>query len=120
MQQSGRDYTSHIKGKMIDARACYIGKYNSLPDTYKTIIHKQEGLYTNYIQTELEENNFKLPSFQDNNTKSDCGCGLDWSRIEAFQASNPGSNPGSRTTRELTIHGRPRVIYTHSQVSVII
>ncbi len=27
-----------------------------------------------------------------------CGCGLAWSRTEASQASNPGSNPGSRTT----------------------
>jgi hypothetical protein len=29
------------------------------------------------------------------------GCDLDWSRIEAFQASNPGSNPGSRTNDRL-------------------
>jgi hypothetical protein len=26
-----------------------------------------------------------------------CGCGLAWSRTEAFQASNPDSNSGSRT-----------------------
>jgi hypothetical protein len=26
---------------------CYIGKYESLPEQYKTVIHKKQRLYTN-------------------------------------------------------------------------
>ena len=32
-------------------RWCYIGTEKSLPEQYKTVIHKEQGLYTNYTQT---------------------------------------------------------------------
>jgi hypothetical protein len=51
------------------------------------------------ITTPVE--NLNSASISQNMNVHSCGCGLDWSRIEAFQASNPGSNPGSRTTLEL-------------------
>lgn len=45
------------------------------------------------------ENNFKLPSLQENTTNSVRGCGLAWSRTGAPQAPDPGSNPGCRTMK---------------------
>jgi hypothetical protein len=30
---------------------CYVGTEKSLPEQYKTVIHKEQGLYTNYTQT---------------------------------------------------------------------
>jgi hypothetical protein len=45
--------------------------------------------------------NLNSATLRQNMNEASCGCGLDWSRIEAFQASNPGSNPGSRTTTSL-------------------
>ena len=37
---------------------CYIGKYESLPEQYKAVIHKKQVLYTNY--TNSKEAQIKL------------------------------------------------------------
>lgn len=92
-------YIQHYDSETRKRKWC-LGKYDSLPPVYKTIIHKPEGLYTNYTQIEAEENNFKLSSIQENNTNSVSGCGLAWSRTGAPQAPDPGSNPGCRTKEE--------------------
>ena len=42
---------------------CYIGKYNSLPEQYKSVIHKNQSLYTNYTQTSRISEKLNLSSF---------------------------------------------------------
>ena len=89
----------YVKHSVPKIKWCYLGKYDKLPITYKERLQETNQRQTTQTgdKQKSPKNNFKLPSIQDNNTKSVCGCDLDWSRIEAFQASNPGSNPGSRT-----------------------
>jgi uncharacterized protein (DUF488 family) len=45
---------------------CYIGKYESLPEQYKTVIHKKQRLYTNYTQTSRISEKVNLSSFSEN------------------------------------------------------
>ena len=92
-------YIQHSDPETRKRKWCYIGKYDSLPEDYKLIIHKHQGLYTNYPQVGSSRNNLKLSSISNNTTLSASGCGLAWSRTGAPQAPDPGSNPGCRTTR---------------------
>jgi hypothetical protein len=86
-----------------------LGSNNKLPDEYRLKINEYEDqTLHNYTQqntdyTQQINNVEKLnsASISQNMNETLCGCGLDWSRIEAFQASNPGSNPGSRTTHHV-------------------
>jgi len=45
---------------------CYIGKHESLPEQYKTVIHKKQSLYTNYTQTSRISEKPYLSSFNEN------------------------------------------------------
>ena len=49
----------------------------------------------------LTQENLNSDSFIKNRHEFIGGCGLAWSRTGASQASNPGSNPGSRTKPSL-------------------
>lgn len=43
-------YLQHYDPESKKRTWCYLGKYSSLPDSYKVIIHKKGSLYTNYTQ----------------------------------------------------------------------
>lgn len=98
-------YTQHYLKENNKIEWCYIGSYDKLPEEYKEkideiqTIHNHTQQYEDYTQ---RQDSLKSTSISQNRNVSQCGCGLVWSRIEAFQASSPGSNPGSRTTHDTT------------------
>jgi hypothetical protein len=85
-------YVKHYQPKI---QWCYLGKYDKLPKAYKELFEETNQRQNIQLRDKLGlmENNFKLSSIQDNTTKSVCGCDLDWSRIEAFQALINRSRP---------------------------
>ena len=52
---------------------CYIGAEKSLPEQYKTVIHKEQSLYTNYTQTNRISEKTNLSSFYENKVKNMAG-----------------------------------------------
>ncbi len=84
---------------------CYIGSYNKLPGEYKDKVKEIETIHNytqqskDYTQQMVDLENLYSDSFIQNRNELTSGCGLAWSRTGASQASNPGSNPGSRTNK---------------------
>ena len=80
---------------------CYIGAEKSLPEQYKNVIHKEQGLYTNYAQTSRISENLNLALINQNNDESKRGCRLAWSRLRDSGSRDSGPNPGSPTNNQV-------------------
>ena len=83
--------------KKINRCRCYLGKYQSLPEQYKAIIHKKEELYTNYTQTNKNRETLNLSSTSQNNDRARRADRLVWFGYHLYEVMIAGSNPARPT-----------------------